>query len=88
MNLNEFIFEHFGQDNQIEKLREEVEEFIEAVITGDVEHITEEYADIIVVLHQFKEAYDLEDCDIKEKMLEKQLRTVKRIHNGYYKRSV
>ena len=51
-----------------------------------IEHITEEIADIMVMLEQFKFYYGIEDMDVKEIMNKKIDRTIKRIKEGYYEK--
>lgn len=86
MNKLEYIFNHFGIENQIEKLREEVEEFIEAVRSGDLLHMEEEAADVQLLMAQFKKVHRL-DCnriiDIEKVKAE---RTIGRIDDGYYEK--
>lgn len=68
------IFNHYGKIGQIGQLHEEVYELVEAIkeydnyknVTQNMineqlkYHITEELADVLVVLAQFKEKYDLD----------------------------
>lgn len=53
-------------------------------IIGTKEHITEEIADICVILRQFMEYYDITQDEISEKMANKINRTLERIESGYY----
>lgn len=46
------IFRHYGEANQREKLKEELNELIEAVDDND-EHMKEEIADVLNVIDQF-----------------------------------
>lgn len=85
------IINHYGVSNQLKKLSEEVFELQEAIInyekdynsmevqdmTNDMEHITEEMADVFVVLRQFVEYYKInyEDFEkIREYKTERQLK--------------
>ena len=91
-NKLDFIFNHFGQKNQVEKLKEECLELIEQIDKlGDITNTTylpveflAEVVDVMVVSHQFYQNYNRE-CN---KLLDYKInRTVDRIHNDYYKRS-
>lgn len=88
--MNEFeqkcieIYEHFGKTNQIEKLREEVEELIEALVNGTHEEQTEEYADVALVLQQLRLAHSIATVEIMTVQDKKVLRTLDRIESGYY----
>lgn len=78
------IINHFGLRNQLKKLSEEVYEFQEAILMDDgseecLEHIIEEYADIEVVLEQFKEYYELDYPKIARQKVFKIMRTLERI---------
>lgn len=82
------IYNHFGRDAQIKKLREEVEEFIGALQSGNMEHATEELADIAVVLSQFAILPEIED-DLFSSVFDYKLnRTISRIESGYYESEV
>ncbi|WP_129596073.1 MazG nucleotide pyrophosphohydrolase domain-containing protein [Anaerophilus nitritogenes] len=82
----EQIFNYFGEANQIEKLKEEVEEFIQAVKNKDIDNMEEEIADIEVVLEQFARVFKLDKRKVKHIKRFKVQRTVNRIKRGYYKR--
>lgn len=89
MTTNEkliYIIKYFGFPNQVLKLKEEVNEVIEAMEDIDKKHITEELADVLVVLNQFKLFFNIKDEDIVEMMEYKIDRTLKRIEEGYYER--
>lgn len=62
------IYNHFGQEKQLEKLREEVEELIEAVKSGNREHMIEE-------IHSY---------DTMPVFRQKIDRTLERIETKYY----
>lgn len=75
------IFNKHGVSNQLKKLAEEVFELQEAIIEYEnsgccdeedsvefVNHIAEEIADVMVVLNQIKEAYKLDEDEIKNIM--------------------
>jgi len=79
------IFETFGEEAQIEKLKEEVYEFILALQTGTHKEWTEEYADVLVVMTQFFIAKGLDTMEVQLTMAAKVDRTIDRIESGYYK---
>ena len=86
------IIKHYGVNAQQRKLAEEVFELQEA-ITGyendyeglnmgnDTNHIAEEIADVMVLLLQFSEYYDLDIYDISKIMDNKIKRQLERIKN-------
>ena len=84
MNKLEFIYNHFGQENQFDKLREEVEEFIEAVRSGNLDHMEEEFADVQLILAQHKKVYHLDADRVIDHEKYKCSRTIARIKDGYY----
>ena len=69
------ILLHFGLEHQLEKLKEEVNELIEAIEENDREHIIEETADVQNVLNQFKALYEITDDDLVPVMEFKRNRT-------------
>lgn len=78
------IITYYGIRNQLKKLSEEIYEFQEAILMDDgseecLEHIIEEYADIEVVLEQFKEYYVMDNSKIAEQKVFKIMRTLERI---------
>lgn len=72
------IFHHYGEANQREKLKEELNELIEAVDDND-EHFKEEIADVLNVIDQFIMAKGwAEDIyRIKYEKVERQKRRIK-----------
>lgn len=60
------IINHYGYRHQIRKLAEEQYELIEALFENDKEHITEEIADCLVLINQFKAYYGIKDKDIQK----------------------
>lgn len=72
------IFNKHGSSAQLKKLGEEVFELQESIInymdcgyidgTERLNHITEEFADVMVVLNQIKEVYKLDENKIKNIM--------------------
>lgn len=60
------IINHYGYKHQIKKLAEEQFELIEALFEEDEDHITEEIADCLVLINQFKAYYGIKDKDIQK----------------------
>lgn len=60
------IINHYGYKHQIKKLAEEQYELIEALFEEKKEHITEEIADCLVLINQFKAYYKIKDKDIQK----------------------
>lgn len=80
MNRYLKIINNYGVNAQLKKLNEEVYEFEEAVLEKhDKEHITEEIADILVILQQFKEKYNIDLTEINKVMKQKVDRQLRRI---------
>lgn len=80
------IINFYGIPHQLKKLSEEVYEFQETVLLDYgseecLEHIIEEFADIQVLLDQFKEFYEIDDEKIEENKIKKINRTLERIKN-------
>ena len=73
------IINHYGYKHQIRKLAEEQYELIEALCEEDKEHITEEIADCLVLINQFKAYYGIKDKDIQKVYDYKLLRQERRI---------
>ena len=81
------IIEHYGVIPQLKYMQTEMFEFIEAVIEREIQdikpldkHIEEEYADLTMMLEQFKEYYNLNEESIqkiKEQKIERQLERIK-----------
>lgn len=85
------IIKHYGVNAQQRQLAEEVFELQEAITayendyeglyTYGTEHIAEEIADVMVLLLQFSEYYDLDIYDISKIMDNKIKRQLERIKN-------
>ena len=60
------IINHYGYRHQIRKLAEEQYELIEALFGEDEDHITEEIADCLLLINQFKAYYKIKDKDIQK----------------------
>lgn len=74
------IINHYGVNKQLKKLSEEVYEFEEAVLEKhNKEHITEEIADIFVILQQFIEKYNIDLTEINKIMQYKIDRQIRRM---------
>jgi NTP pyrophosphatase (non-canonical NTP hydrolase) len=87
------IFYHYGIFNQMKKLNEECYELIEAIndfiyedkdekLIERYDHVQEEFADVMVVLEQFKTHYELDNQKIMEIMEQKIDRQLERIEKG------
>lgn len=81
------IINNYGVNHQLKHLYTEMYEFTEAVLdyehdeTGLInrDHIQEEFADLMVMLEQFKVYYNLSNEDVLETMKYKIERQLKRI---------
>ena len=74
------IINNYGVKNQLKHLQSEVYELTEAILCGDDNyHITEEIADVMVMLKQFQLYYGIEDNEIEKIMEFKVDRQLKRI---------
>ena len=78
------IYNHFGEEAQMHKLIEEAGELAEAVREGDEEHITEEIADVLVLVEQIIKEHNIVNVSIIEVFEQKVERTIERIAAGYY----
>ena len=79
------IFEHYGEDNQLEKLKEELNELYEAVVDfqknqseANRNHLAEELADVEIVSKQIKSAVAGEEL-VNNYVQQKLSRQLKRI---------
>lgn len=89
MNLEEkekAIIEHYGVLHQLKYFYSEIFELSEAIINYEIvglgiAHITEEIADVQMMLNQFKKYYDISDISIDMVMNEKANRQLERINN-------
>lgn len=88
MNENEYnqycngcklIFEHYGEENQLNKLIEECSELIRAISRKDNVNILEEIADVQVLIDQFVIKYPKFDNSINLLKVDKVERQIKRI---------
>lgn len=65
-NRYQKIIKHYGINNQLKKLTEEVYELQESILEQhNIEHILEEYADVEVILEQIKQYFKLDDEKIE-----------------------
>lgn len=78
------IYNHFGREAQIEKLREEIEEFIEAIRSGDKAHAGEEAGDVLTVMAGFIFGEELNYDLVMGTPVFKMPRTLERMKSGYY----
>lgn len=60
------IINTYGKSHQVSKLLEEVGELIETIMNEDKENMVQEIADVMVLLEQFKNYYDISSEEITE----------------------
>ena len=83
------IINHYGVLPQLKYMQTEMFEFVEAILTKELvgaysgikekQHIEEEYADLTMMLEQFKEYYHLDEDNIqriKEQKIDRQLKRI------------
>lgn len=79
------IIEHYGVDNQLRKLNEEVYELFESIHklgTGKTENdVVEEFSDCMVLLMQIKEYFKIDNDVVNDWIDFKVERQLKRIEN-------
>lgn len=75
----EKIIKHYGLDNQIDKLAEEHAELQHALRNKDVEHVTEEIADVLCLIEQIADEMKVDWMKVRETVNEKVEREMKRI---------
>lgn len=75
------IINHYGLDKQLKYIHSEYFELDEAILRSTKAHITEEIADVMVMLKQFQYFYDISDDVIELVMKNKIARQLKRIEN-------
>lgn len=73
------IANFYGNENQYDKLQEELRELIEAIDEYDLEHIAEEIADVEIMLEQIKYLSNLYET-VKLQKDYKTMRQLQRIH--------
>lgn len=85
------IIDTFGVKNQLKKFNEECYEFIEAVndyrieeTSNNLYHLTEEMADVLVLLKQFQIKYRITNDQLNSFIDSKINRTIRRIKENYY----
>ena len=89
------VISKVGLENQIKKFNEESFELQEALIKanalllisdiGDLkEDITSEIADVLFLLIQFIDYFNIKDLDVLDKLVYKSERTLDRMEEGYY----
>lgn len=86
---NKEIYEYHGWREQCKHITSEMYELTEAIHDyelgfGTKEHIAEELADVLFMLEQIKDNYDIPEHTIKEWQDFKGTRESKRIKEGYY----
>lgn len=80
-----YIVHHYGIENQLKKLSEEVYELQEAILKKqDLDKITEEFADVQVLLDQIRLYFDLNEAHIihaKEFKIDRQINRIENAKN-------
>lgn len=82
------IIWHYGLIPQLKYMQSEIFEFNEAILEyyhnyeESVDHIEEEFADVLVMLLQIKEYFGLDEKDLKEIMQQKIDRQLMRMGEG------
>ena len=82
MTPEQFIFEHYGHDNQIKKLDEELMELMKVINQTDIikDDFVDELADVSIMIRQFLYSKDLLD-EFKKRYRFKINRQLWRIYN-------
>ena len=79
------IINHYGIEHQQRKLEEEIFELQQAITLFETSttkyNIEEELADVMVLLHQIKFYYDLDDVEVSRIFTNKIDRQLERIEN-------
>ena len=90
------IFDHFGLENQLDKLTEELYELIEALQDAACQYkgrtekilrnplVADEAGDVLVLLKQLLENDETFSAMVADSMYRKEKRTLHRMKNGYY----
>lgn len=84
------IFNHFGWQTQRRKLQEEIDELKDEILLyehgiGDIKEMIKEMADVRNILNQFIYAYEMLEEELNKEGTDKNIRTLQRIANNYYK---
>ena len=82
----EKIINYFGEENQMEKLKEECLELAKAINNGKIERIRSEVADVLNMINQFKIMQDENGNFINRLMMRKNKRTLERIKSKHYEK--
>jgi len=78
------IYNHFGYNTQVAKLKEELNELLYAINNNDTENMIEEIADVYVVIMQMISFFGEGSMS---KIIEYKIdRTINRIGSGFYER--
>jgi len=82
--MNEYlkIINHYGVNNQLKKLNEEIYELTEAILENHANtHIVEEFADVLVLLEQIRQKYNIDIENVTNCMKYKVKRQLQRVEN-------
>lgn len=85
--LCNLIAEHYGKDTQVKKTTEELSELIRALATGTQADISEEIADVEIMIYQLKHLLGNE-ADVEKIRMRKIFRQLERMERELEKSSV
>lgn len=85
--LCQLIAEHYGKDTQVKKTMEELSELIRALATGTQADISEEIADVEIMIYQLKHLLGNEEAVAQTRMY-KIFRQLERMERDLKKSSV
>jgi len=80
------IIQHFGKENQLEKLKEELNELLEAIDSKNEDEMFKEVIDVIIMAWQLLLIFKKTDDEIDRQVNFKINRTLERIESGYYEK--
>ena len=76
------IADYYGLTNQKHKLREEMNELMEAIQEGEPGHIAEEMADVLIMIEQMRYFFDIGGEEVAACMDYKKIRTLEKIRRN------
>lgn len=79
-----FIYNHFGEESQVNHLKEEFMEFLEAIELGDIKKIEEEGVDLLIMIFQFIVNKGADETNMQKIASFKMSRTLELIALGEY----
>lgn len=75
------IIAHYGEKHQKDKAIEELQELASAIYDNDKEHVTEEIADVLIMIEQMQLIFGITNDDIQKIKEFKIKRTLERMKN-------